>query len=211
MRLKREEIEARADLSEIAPSLRAMALDALAKREANFLVLAEHGNTHHVRIVFQNIYLLKMLGIFEKALLKALTSTQTNHRHNLSMLHCLFSMADPKKLRAAGKPLRKRGPYTLYRGVAGRGPARHLRGLSWTRSLGVAGWFANRGALMGLENPAVLRAVIPASCVLASLPDDRDEDEYVVRVPDDLRLDRIPEGVWRPEAERLNAERQATP
>lgn len=209
MKLKRDEIAERADLSEIAPYFREEALNSLVKRDAGFLSYAEHGNQYHVRIVSQNVGLLKALGIFEKALLEAFDFTRTNHRHDLSTLRWLFRMADPKKLRAAGKPLQGSGPFTIYRGVAGHGAARNLRGFSWSGSLGVAAWFADRGASMNLENPVVLRVVVPAGCVLAYLPDARQEDEYVVQVPDDLRLDRVPESVWRPEGKKLAAARKA--
>jgi hypothetical protein len=189
-----------------------MALDCLAARDAGgFLFKAEYGNQYHVSIVGHNVQLLKALGIFEKALLDAFGASRTNNHHSLSMLSWLLRMADPKRLRAAGDPLPGRGPYTIYRGVAGRGRARHVRGFSWSLGLGVAGSFARRFESIHAD-PAVFRAVVPSRCVLAYLNSDekgRGEQEFLVQLPPSMRPVRVPESEWRAELERYNAERKA--
>ncbi len=104
----------------------------------------------------------------------------------------MLDLADRKKLRNAGDALPGNGPFTLYRGVAGVGRARHVRGLSWTASLPDAKWFATRYALgfqspfACLENPAVYRVVVPADDVLAYLT-DREEQEFIVLLPTSKR------------------------
>jgi hypothetical protein len=169
-----------------------------------FVDCAPGGKT--VRFVAQHVSLLRDLGIFEKALLFAFKENRINNANNYKTLLPLFETADPKMLRAAGQRLPGRGPFTLYRGVSGRGYARHARGFSWTGSLDRAGWFAYCDKAYGLEDPAVYRAVVPARFVLAYL---KDEDEYVVRLPlpRSVRLERVPESVWRPALEGLIAER----
>lgn len=207
----RADIAARADLSEIAPVLREMAVDCLVKRDSSgFLVKSEHGNTRHLSIVFANWQLLRSLGIFEEALLDALTSTRTNNRHEQEEIRLLLGCADRKKLRAAGEPLPGRGPHTIYRGVAGRGRARHLRGLSWTLSPGVTGFFAERFANLG--TPAVFRTVIPDRDVLAYVNEGdkgRHEQEVFVQLPPTAPLEIVPENVWRLEAKKFFADQAA--
>ena len=90
-------------------------------------------------------------------------------------------------------PLR---PYTLYRGVSGRGRARHVKGYAWSRSLRVAGFFAQRP---GLEDPAVFRATIPDVWVLAyfGLKEGGQEEEFVVLLPATARPKRVPAFTWR--------------
>ena len=76
-----------------------------------------------------------------------------------------------------------------YRGVAGRGAARRIRGLSWTGSLECATWFAKRAADLGWADPAVFQAVVSDSEVL-SYTNDRREDEYIVRLSPQTRVKR---------------------
>jgi hypothetical protein len=69
---------------------------------------------------------------------------------------------------------------TVYRGVAGRGSARRVRGLSWTFSLEVAAWFAHRGStIFRLPDPAVYQLIVPEHQVLA-YSDGRREGELLV-------------------------------
>src|SRR5439155_17577215 len=66
------------------------------------------------------------------ASMEALTGTRTNHhRWSLGILMLLLEHADRDRLRAAGAPLPGPGPFTLDRGVHGRGPARKVSGLHW--------------------------------------------------------------------------------
>jgi hypothetical protein len=100
----------------------------------------------------------------------------------------MFTRADRTKLRAAGDPLPGAGPFTVYRGVAGRGPARRVRGLSWTDDVEKAAWFAQR--LPGLSDPAIYRVIVEGNEVFAC-NFGRGEREFIVypkRRPQ--RLDR---------------------
>jgi len=98
-------------------------------------------------------------------LLDAFISTRSNNRNfGLENVRWMFERADRRRLREAGEVLPGHGPFTLYRGVAGVGRARHVRGLSWTDSLECAKWFAQR---FGLQKPAVYRVMVNSSDVLA--------------------------------------------
>jgi len=46
-----------------------------------------------------------------------------------------FFQADRARLRALGDALPGPGPFTLFRGVAGRGAKRRVRGLSWINAM----------------------------------------------------------------------------
>ncbi len=184
------------DLSLTSPGLRGAAAEAFEKGDAGgFLIKAERGNTAWLWIVWFNIVPLKARGIYEKALLIAFSGTRTNNRRwPLDELRFLFEQADRARLRAAGDPLPGPGPFTLYRGVAGRGSARRVRGFSWTADLAAACWFATRP---GLESPAVFRGVFSDEDVLA-YTNGRHEEEFVV---DGLkaRVSRVP--LSKPEIE----------
>ncbi len=187
--LTREAIAAWADLFEIPTVLRDRAVDALARRDAvGFLELAS--NTSSLDLVWRNWELLKSLGIFEKALLRAVTASRTNKVSFPSeALDLLCRFADPSRLRETGDPLPGPGPFTLYRGVAGRGRARRVRGLSWTRSVSVAAWFVHR-VVPALQDPAVFCAIVPKRYVLA-YTDGREEEEFLVRLPKSIVPERM--------------------
>jgi hypothetical protein len=124
---------------------------------------------------------LKTLGLYEVCLLHALTTGRTSYWHwKLADLHLLVMVADQVRLRAAGEPLPEQPSYVLYRGVAGKGRARHIRGLSWTASLEQAWWFARRWPF--LPDPAVYMVHVPAAHVWTYI-NRRQEDEYVLLLP----------------------------
>jgi len=92
-----------------------------------------------------------------------------------------FFQADRARLRALGDALPGPGPFTLFRGVAGRGAKRRVRGLSWTDDVTRARWFAQRHASrLGL--PAVYRTVASHEDVFAFL-NAREEREFVILPP----------------------------
>jgi hypothetical protein len=162
------------------------ALACLQQRDVvGFLIKAD--NQLGLSLVARNAGLLASLEMYEIALLHALTSPRLNNSHwPPRKLHTLVARADPKRLRAAGDPLPGPGPYTLYRGVGGRGRARRVHGLSWTSSRRVAIWFANRAASCGLPDPAVYVITVPTRAVLA-YSNDRQEEEFLVHVPPHIR------------------------
>ena len=121
--------------------------------------------------------------MYEQAVLIALTTTRTNNRRfPLRELRQLILEADRERLLAAGDPLPGAGPFMLYRGVAGRGPARRVRGVSWTASKEQARWFAERGASWGLDDPAVFWVQAGADDVMA-YTNHRQEEEFIVLLP----------------------------
>ncbi len=143
-------------------------------------------------LVAQNRHAFIQKGIYEEALLIALTSAHLNNHHVSSRLIAyLLRLADRERLRAAGDPLPGKGPFRLYRGVAGKGVARRVRGIHWTGTFDRARWFAERAAdRMRLDAPAVFEVTVPESEVLA-YTSDRSEDEYLVVLSKGLRPKRV--------------------
>lgn len=178
-------------LKPIPEGLRAKAVAALDARDAmGFLIKAS--NVYSLALVDINCRLLQELGIYEEALLDAYIASRTNnHHYSLQLQRELFGMADLGRMRALGDPLPHAGPFILYRGVAGKGPARRVRGLSWTGDQSKAAWFADRGALWGLADPAVMVSQVPDQSVVA-YSNDRAEDEYIVLLAPHARIRRLP-------------------
>lgn len=144
------------------------------------LFLFRANNEASLSLVYRNQAALRARGLYERALLNAFVATRTNNRRwPLDTLASLFVVADVERLRAAGDPLPGPGPFTVYRGVAGRGRARRVRGISWTLSLEKARWFANR---FGYSDPAVFQVTINMESVLAYI-NTRGEQELIVLLP----------------------------
>lgn len=143
---------------------------------------------HVLDIVMDNWRVLREADLLEEAFLEA-WSTQKEGVHNWTMPYChrVFESLDRSKLLAAGAPLPAGDFFTVYRGVAGVGVKRRVRGYSWTGDLEVAKLFAELRASYGLANPAVYSAVIFRRHVLAYLPhidlrdgSGRSEEEYLI-------------------------------
>jgi hypothetical protein len=143
-----------------------------------------------VALVAMNRDELARRGVYETALLAALTRPRLNTRHvPLDLLRTLVAGADRARLRqAAGEPLPGPGPFTVYRGVAGRGAERRVRGLNWTGSLDRARWFARRFAHLG--DPAVYRVLVHEPDVLA-YTNARQEGEFLVLLPATAKPTRV--------------------
>lgn len=157
-----------------------------------FGFLCSASSTYSMLMVERNCLLLLQRGIYEQTLLHAITATRTNNRHvPLYVFRELVRWADRDKLRAAGDPLPGSGPFTLYRGVAGKTERdRRVRGISWSGTLAKAAWFADRG--WGLPNPEVYKCVVEAKHVLAYVGSHRNEDEYLVDLPRSVKVERVP-------------------
>jgi hypothetical protein len=169
-------------LHPIPANLHAQAREFLNSRNViRFLCLG--ANTESLALVAMNARFLRARGLYEAALLHALTGTRTNNAGwSAQLLRSLVANADRARLRAAADPLPGPGPFTVYRGVAGRGAQRRVRGLSWTFSLPGAAWFARRsGFLYGLPDPAVYRVTVHDGQVLAYANESfRHEEELLV-------------------------------
>jgi hypothetical protein len=96
--------------------------------------------------------------------------------------------ANRRKLRAAGMPIPGRGPYVLFRGVAGEPEVRRERGIWWTSKPEIAAWFASR--CPALEDPAVYRVSADTKCVMAYW-NEREEYQYIVDLPRTVSLQRL--------------------
>lgn len=166
------------------------ALEALAERDAlGFLALAE--NDYSTEIVFFNQAVLKELGIFEEAFAVAVVAPRLNNHRDYRLLNDMVPRLDRERLRTAGDPLPGTEPWTIYRGVAGRGKARRIRGYSWTGGLERAAWFANRAAeTFGLDDPAVFCATVREPEILF-YSSDRQEEEFFVDLPSDYAVKRV--------------------
>jgi len=135
-------------------------------------------NENYLRFIAQNYEALIERGIYEAALFDAWTGCRTNwHRYSNSDIQCLFIFANREKMLSLGYPLPGDGPYTIYRGIAGRGSARRIRGRSWTADFEKAKWFAKRFG--HLENPAVFQATVDKPCIYA-YTNEREEQEFII-------------------------------
>lgn len=172
-------------LDAIPEVLRSMAVERFDAGDVEgFLGLAED-NEYQLGLVSRNMAALREHGLYEKGLVSAFIMFPTL-RAPMPTLRWLFEKADRTRLREAN-PLPGPGPFTLYRGVSGPRRVRRVRGLSWTGSLEIARWFADRRAL---ADPAVYRVIVTAGRVLA-YTNDRAEDEYVVALDPSDRPARL--------------------
>lgn len=176
-----------------------------------FLITAS--NAAGLALVDMNARQMLDRGVFERGLVVALTGCNlNNHGWSMSALTRLVARADRGRMLAAGSPLPGPGPFTLYRGVAGRTTRdRRVRGLSWTTSKITATWFAQRFA--GGCDPTVYSIDAPAEWVLTYAL-DRNEDEMLVIVPRHVTPTVVLDGAALlaqvPESQRLHAERAAS-
>jgi hypothetical protein len=183
-------VEIAYDLSLIPTSLHGMAMEAIAEKDVAGL-LCRASNTSTVDIVLSNWQPLRRDGLLESALVQAFTMNRGNNHHGYAKLDFLTRQADRARLRAAGDPLPSPGPWTVYRGVAGHGRARRIRGFSWTADCEKARWFANRGAAVGLAGPAVFSTKADESHLLF-FTSAREESEYVLLLTPLQRCDLVP-------------------
>lgn len=166
------------------PILMDQAIAALERRDVEGFLATACGNEYCIDLLAANLRLLNELEVYERGLLSALVASRTNNYVHRKTIPWLIAHADRTRLRAAGDPLPGSEPFRLYRGVAGRGSARHIRGISWTASPDCAAWFARR---YHLPAPAVLRIEVEARHVLAYVA-SRGEQEFVIALPPGKRV-----------------------
>jgi hypothetical protein len=107
---------------------------------------------------------------------------------DMHLLRCMFALADKSRLRALGDALPGPGPFTIYRGVAGKGASRRVHGISWTASQETARWFARR---YDLPNPDVFRTAVNEADVHVYI-NKRKEEEFLVLLPNGNKPVRLP-------------------
>ena len=185
------------NLSGIYESLRDRAKEAWAEGDME-RVLGYMDSTRGLEFVIANMPILVERNLFEKALIRAYIAPKINWSgFPFRYVKFLFDIADREDLIEAGDPLPGDGPFTVYRGVSGRGPARRIRGISWTASIKKAMWFSTR---LGREKPAVFEAGVDKSLVFAYW-NQRNESEFLCDIPRDFKLKKVwPEGgslPWR--------------
>jgi hypothetical protein len=180
------------NLSHIVPELWDLARQAFASRNISRF-LGYTCNERRLALLVDNIAVIRALGLYERALFDALIETRTNHREwPLPFLRQLLASANRERLLALGDPLPGSGPFTVYRGVAGRGPVRRIRGLSWTDSRRQAAWFARR---FRLDDPAVFQVTVPEQAVMA-YTNERNESEFIILLPATARPVRVNPALW---------------
>ncbi|MDF1593080.1 MAG: hypothetical protein P1P89_16315 [Desulfobacterales bacterium] len=167
-------------------------------------ILVQMPNHRWLEFTFDNFEELHKKGVYERFLLRALTGCRgNNHRWSAWDIELMLDIADRNKLMEAGDPLPGSGPFTVYRGVAGKGPARRLRGISWTSDFDKAVWFARRFERF-LNKPMVYETVVQREQVLA-YNNSRNESEFLCLIPKDQKLRRV----WSNKAEKESEIKQA--
>jgi hypothetical protein len=174
-------------LTPIPPAFRQKAVEALDRGDwSGFLMPAPRGE--HLSLVARNQVAFRERGLYEPALFHALKITGVNNHGWSNTLKALLSAADRDRFRQEGAPLPGAGPFTLYRGVAGRVDQQCVRGVSWTLSFETAKWFAMR---FRLPRPEVYRVVVAAEDILAYVNDSRKEEEMFVCLKDDDKVELV--------------------
>jgi len=182
------------DLEMVKPFLRPRARDAFNEGDGARFVIYAIGESA-LRLVQDNMSALKQRGCYEAALIAAYTGCKTNHFDwPVSVLIFMFQYGDLDKFQRCGGPLPATCPVRVYRGVCGRRPHRHVRGLSWTTSSDRACWFA-----LGWvpEDPAVFTAVLPRHQIFCCTNARRESE--IIGMPSSCRrlpmtIDQIREG-----------------
>lgn len=153
-----------------------------------FLFMVSADNQLGVELVAANAAALKERGILEECVFYAMTIPRINYYHYYRELRRLLGQVDRAKLLAQGDPLPGSGPYRLYRGVAGRGPARRVRGFAWTFDREQAQWFADRYAYF-LADPGVYVTTVGRDDVLFF--DEGREKEMAILLASRGRTERV--------------------
>jgi len=140
-----------------------------------FLCVPSHSD-HYKRLFQDNEAALKARGLLESAIARMYVGSKVNTAAwTLGELKKLLESCNREKLRAMGQPLPGDGPFVVYRGIAGGGRYRRIKGFSWTASLDLACWFATR---LRLENPAVYTTTFNREDILF-YTNVRNEQEFV--------------------------------
>jgi hypothetical protein len=129
-----------------------------------------------------NVRSLLWYGLYEKLFIDALTGARTNHHHvDLEAQRFLLSHCRRPELRRAGDSFENGQPgFLIYRGVAGDEADARPAGLSWTRRLDVAAFFAIHNAQSyNLPHPRVYMAYALPIETLA-YTNRREEDEVII-------------------------------
>ena len=166
-------------LGAMCSGLHSLALEAWARGDMSG-VLGRMSSDRYWDFMADNLTPLIAKGLLEEAFVHAYTGVRVNLGPYYSVVSAVVEFSNPDKLRDLGDPFPPGAPWTVYRGVSGRGRARRVRGYSWTIDRDKAQWFANRFASLG--NPAVFSTTIEQNNVLF-YTNGRKEQEFVVALP----------------------------
>jgi len=136
-----------------------------------------------IDVVIDNDKTLRKAGLLEDAFVDAWCMAKNGIPNwDITFTHAFFSTLCPERLRAAGDPLPEGSCFEVFRGVAGYGTARRVRGYSWTGDLTIARHFARlRAERYRLPGPAVYRARIRREHVFAYIDESgRNEQEFLL-------------------------------
>lgn len=173
-------------LENLTDPARDRALEALVKRDAADFLL-QWGSHLGLKTTFYNQGILRRLGILEDAFFEAVTGTNINNHVDYSLIGPLVETLDCERLRDAGDPLPGSGPWTIYRGVAGKTSARRKRGYSWTQDRERAEWFAKR---YEWPDRAVYRTSVKEEEILF-YTNVREEEEFFVKLPPRHHIEKV--------------------
>jgi hypothetical protein len=135
-------------------------------------------------IVLDGWHMLRDAGLLEVAFLDAWSGQKFGFPNwTNAFLEFVFGNLEREKLLNASDPMPPGDSFIVYRGVAGVGRKRRVRGYSWSGDIGIARLFAeiraSRGG--GLPEPAVFSAVIQRQHVLAYINESgRNEQEFLL-------------------------------
>jgi hypothetical protein len=131
-----------------------------------------------IDIVMNNLDLLSLFGWLEEIFLHAWSHGKGANCPQYAFL--LLFVMNPERLLAASDPLPPGDVFTVYRGVAGKGDDRRIRGYSWSGSLEIALEFAvMRGMYGSLPDPSVYKSTISRKDVFAYIDTVFVYDRYV--------------------------------
>ena len=183
----------RLNLSDIPPQLRDQAIQAV--NDGNVKRFFSYADSMLAMwIFFDNQRELKRLHLFEAALLAAwgnqkfnvaIFSESRRCRWDNFVRSCLKE-SDRTKLLKHSDPLPDGDVFTVYRGVGGRKEMRDSRGVSWSLSLDVAGFFSQG------YRPTLYRTTVRRSEIFAYINESgRNEQEVILSLSKYHPIERL--------------------
>jgi len=153
-------------------------------------------SNHVLDLVLDNWPVLQKAGLLEEAFVDA-WGAQKWGCPNWTPAFCraILAKLDRAAMLRTGDPLPPGDSFIVYRGVAGIGAKRRVRGYSWSADEGIAKSFAElRANRFGLPNPAVYSAVIQKEDILTFIDGSNREEREFLLLPHKLsKLRRV----WR--------------
>ena len=157
-------------------------------------------SNHVLDLVLDSWPVLHKAGLLEEGFVEA-WGTQKWGCPNWTPAFCrtIFAKFDRGTMLRAGDPLPPGDSFIVYRGVAGIGAKRRVRGYSWSAEEGIAKLFAElRAKRFGLPNPSVYSAVIQKEDILTYIDgSNKDEREFLLLPHKLSKLRRVGDSQFR--------------